>query len=114
MELKQKRNRIRWKIKRLNERRLPRVCIHKTEAHMYGQVIDYNGNVLAHAATNSKEFKNSGLKSYNKEGATFLGKLLGEKVKTQKIKELVFDRSGYVYHGRVQCFADGMREFVKI
>jgi len=114
MELRQKRDRIRRKIRRLNERKLPRVCIHKTESHMYGQVIDYQGSVLACVATNSKEFKDSGMKGYNKEGATFLGKLLGQKVKNQKIAELVFDRSGYIYHGRVQCFADGIREFVKI
>lgn len=114
MELRQKRDRIRRRVKRLNEKRLPRVCVHRTEAHMYGQVIDYSGNVLACVATNGAEFKKSGLKGYNKEGASFLGRLLGEKIKNQNIKELVFDRSGYVYHGRIQCFADGMREFVKI
>jgi large subunit ribosomal protein L18 len=115
MELKQRRSRIRRRIKMLNEKKLPRLCIYRSGMNIYGQLIDSNnGRVLVEASTLSEEFTKSKLKGYNVEGAAFIGKLLGEKAKKAGITEVVFDRSGYIYHGRIKALADNMREFVKI
>lgn len=115
MELKQRKDRIRRKMKVLNERKLPRLCVYRSGFNIYGQLIDsINGNVLAQASTLSEEFKKTKVKSYNIDGATFIGKMIGEKIKNLGISEIIFDRSGYKYHGRVKAFADAVREFVKM
>lgn len=115
MELKQKRERIRRKIKTLNEKKLPRLCVFRSERNIYAQIVDsLSGKILAQSSTLSEDFKKSKLKSYNKEGACFVGKSLGAKAKKAGITELVFDRSGYKFHGRIKSLADAAREFVKI
>jgi large subunit ribosomal protein L18 len=115
MELKQRKERIRRKIKALNERKLPCLYVYRSGFNIYGQLIDVlTGKVMVQSSTLSKEFKDSKLKSYNIEGATFVGKLLGEQMQKQGIERIIFDRSGYKYHGRIKALADGVREFVKI
>ena len=115
MELAQKRSRIRRKLKLHNERKLPRLCIYRSGVNMYGQLIDsITGHVIIQESTLGQEFKKSGFKGYNIEGAAFIGKLLGKKTKEKGIAEVIFDRSGYKYHGRIKAFADGIREFVKL
>ena len=68
---------------------------------------DVNGVTLVSASSNAKDFDVSGS---NKEGARKLGNIIAEKAKDKGITKVVFDRSGYVYHGRIQELAEGARE----
>ena len=98
--------RIRNKISGTAE--CPRLCVFRSEKHIYAQVIDdVNGNTLAAAASNEKAFDGTGS---NIEGAKAVGKLVAERAKAKGIENVVFDRGGYIYHGRVQALADGARE----
>ena len=99
-------SRLRYKIKGTSER--PRLCVFRSEKHIYAQVIDdVAGTTLVAAASNEKGFEGSGS---NKEGARQVGKLVAERALAKGIETVVFDRGGYVYHGRVQELADGARE----
>lgn len=85
-----------------------RLLIHRTNNHFYAQILDESGeNVVVSASSLSKEskMKNGG----NRDAAAAIGKLIAEKAKAKKISEVVFDRSGFLYHGRVQVFADAAR-----
>ncbi len=84
----------------------PRLSIYRSNTAIYAQIIDdTKGETLVSASTN--ELK---LNSSNTEAAIKLGKLIGEKAVKAKIKEVVFDRSGYKYHGRIKALADAARE----
>ncbi len=97
------RMRIRKKVSGTVER--PRLAVFKSTKNMYAQLIDdISGKTLASAST----LKVSG--NGNKEVAKAVGKEIADKAATLKIEKVVFDRSGYVYHGRVQAIADGARE----
>ncbi len=97
------RARIRKKISGTAEK--PRLAIFKSTKNMYAQLIDdVSGKTLASVST----LKKSG--NGNKEAAKEIGKSIGEKAVSMKIDSVVFDRGGYVYHGRVQAVADGARE----
>ena len=99
-------NRIRGKISGTPER--PRLCVFRSEKHIYAQVIDdVAGKTLAAAASNEKDFEGVGA---NKEAAEKVGKLIAERAIAAGIENVVFDRGGYVYHGRVQSLAEGARE----
>ena len=98
--------RMRFKIHGTPER--PRLCVFRSEKHIYAQIIDdVAGNTLVAAASNEKGFEGSGS---NKEGARKVGQLVAERALAKGIDTVVFDRGGYVYHGRVQELADGARE----
>lgn len=109
LALKQKRRwRIRKKIKGTADR--PRLCVHFSNQHIYAQCIDdVDGKTLVYVSTNSKDLKGEGI-SPNLEGAEKLGKIVAEKSKDAKIKRVVFDRSGKLYHGCVKAFAEAARE----
>ena len=97
--------RVRNKISGTPER--PRLNVFRSAKHSYAQVIDdINGVTLAAASTTEKSFENYG---GNKEAATKVGELLAKRAAEKGITECVFDRGGYVYHGRVQALADGAR-----
>jgi len=84
----------------------PRLCVFRSNKEIYGQLIDdLSGVTLAQAS--SRSTKVSGPKI---DQAKQIGKALGEQAKTQNIDAVVFDRNGYLYHGRVKAFADGARE----
>ena len=103
--------RIRQKVQGTAER--PRLCIHKSLRHLYAQLVDdAAGRTLLAATTNRKELReSSGRKSFrNKEWAKRLGKEIGEKAVQAGIRQVVFDRGGYLYHGCVKVFADAARE----
>ena len=86
----------------------PRLNVFRSEKHIYAQVIDdVNGVTLAAASSVEKDFEGSGS---NKEGARKVGKLVAERAKAKGIEDVVFDRGGYIYHGRVQELAEGARE----
>lgn len=98
--------RVRGKISGTPE--TPRLDVFRSNAHIYAQIIDdVNGATLVAAASNEKDFEGCGS---NCEGAEKVGKLIAERAKEKGIEDVVFDRGGYVYHGRVKALADGARE----
>ena len=98
--------RLRFKIKGTPER--PRLCVFRSEKHIYAQVIDdVAGKTLAAAASNEKDFEGVGS---NQEAAKKVGKMVAERAIKAGVETVVFDRGGYVYHGRVQALAEGARE----
>lgn len=107
--LKQKRRwRIRKKVQGTATR--PRLCIHFSNQHAYAQCIDdVDGKTLLYVSTLGKDLREEAIKP-NVEGATKLGKIVGEKAKDLKIESVVFDRSGKIYHGSVKAFAEAARE----
>lgn len=98
--------RVRGKISGTAER--PRLAVYRSNAHISAQVIDDAAGVtLASASTYEKSFEGLGS---NKEAARAVGKLVAERAKAKGITAVVFDRGGYIYHGRVQALAEGARE----
>ena len=86
----------------------PRLCVFRSEKHIYAQVIDdVAGKTLAAASTVEKDFTEYG---GNKDAAKKVGLMIAERAKACGIENVVFDRGGYVYHGRVQALAEGARE----
>jgi large subunit ribosomal protein L18 len=99
--------RIRRKITGSNQR--PRLAVFRSLKHIYAQVIDDgSGNTIASASTNekAKRSKSGG----NLAGAKQVGQLVAERALAKGIKQVVFDRGGYNYHGRVKALADAARE----
>ncbi len=102
-------NRMRTKIKGTPER--PRLNVFRSSNHIYAQVIDDNaGKTLAAASSLDKEIKNKFENTGNKEVAKEVGKLVGKRAIENNIKTVIFDRGGYIYHGRVKELAEGARE----
>ena len=102
----QRHKRVRAKISGTAAR--PRLCVYRSNANISAQIIDdVAGVTLASATTTEKDFANYG---GNKEAAREIGKLVAKRALEKGIEEVVFDRGGYVYHGRVQELADGARE----
>lgn len=94
----------RMKIRRLGETRL---TVNRTSQHMYAQIIDVNGVVLASASTNEKDFDGA---TSNKSAAASVGERIASRAKDKGVSRVAFDRSGFKYHGRVQALADAARE----
>jgi large subunit ribosomal protein L18 len=98
--------RIRRKVAGSTER--PRLAVFRSVKHIYAQVIDDAvGHTLAAASSNEKNGVKSG---GNVAGAKAVGKLLAERAKEKGVKSVVFDRGGYLYHGRVKALAEAARE----
>ncbi len=98
--------RVRKKVSGTTER--PRLAVYRSEKNIYAQIIDdINGTTLVSASSLDKEF--NGLGS-NKEAAKVVGEMIAKRAIEKGIKEVVFDRGGYVYHGRIQNLAEGARE----
>ncbi|WP_217957663.1 50S ribosomal protein L18 [Acutalibacter muris] len=98
--------RVRGKISGTAER--PRLNVFRSSANIYAQVIDdVTGVTLCAASTVEKGFEGSG---GNKEAARRVGKLIAERAQEKGISNVVFDRGGYIFHGRVQELAEGARE----
>ena len=98
--------RVRAKISGTPER--PRLNVFRSENHIYAQIIDdVAGRTLCAASSVEKGFEGSGS---NKEGARKVGMMIAERAREKGIESVVFDRGGYVYHGRVQELAEGARE----
>ena len=98
--------RIRNKISGTKE--CPRLNVFRSAKHIYAQIIDdATGVTLVSASTMEKGFEGSGS---NKEAARKVGKMLAEKAVKNGVSEVVFDRGGYIYHGRVKELAEGARE----
>ena len=98
--------RIRNKVSGTSE--LPRLCVFRSNANLYAQVIDDVNNVtLASASTLDKEVKT---KKSNKEAAKEVGALVAKRALEKNIKSVVYDRGGYIYHGIVKELAEAARE----
>lgn len=98
--------RVRNKISGTSAR--PRLSVFRSAKHIYAQIIDdETGKTLVSASTMDKEFDGFG---GNKDAARKVGAAIASKATAKGISEVVFDRSGYIYHGRVQELAEGARE----
>ena len=87
----------------------PRLSVHRSGRHIYAQVIDdAAGKTLASASTLDKEFK--GKSAASKDGAAEIGKAIAERAKKAGVSAVVFDRGGFLFHGRVKALADAARE----
>jgi len=89
-----------------------RLVVYKSNKHIYGQLLDDNKNITVISSSskdtnfNSKEFLSKNKLEISKE----VGLLLGDKIKSKKIKKVVFDRNGYRFHGRVKALVDAVKE----
>lgn len=98
--------RVRKKVQGTTER--PRLSVYRSEKNIYAQIIDdVNGVTLVSASSLEKDFDGVGS---NKDAAKKVGELIAKKAQDKGIKSVVFDRGGYIYHGRVQTLADAARE----
>ena len=89
----------------------PRLAVFRSNNHMYAQIIDDTvGNTLVSASTLQKDVKANLEKTNNVDAAAYLGKVIAEKALEKGIKDVVFDRGGLIYHGKVQALADAARE----
>ena len=98
--------RVRGKISGTPER--PRLSVFRSENHIYAQIIDdVAGNTLCSASSVEKSFEGNGS---NCEAAKKIGNIIAERALAKGIEEVVFDRGGYIFHGRVAALAEGARE----
>ncbi|MGB6084678.1 50S ribosomal protein L18 [Moheibacter sp.] len=102
----------RQKIKRRVRRNIfgtaerPRLSVYRSNKEIYAQLVDDNSGVTI-ASASSREAKANGTKT---EQSASVGKLIAEKAKSKGVETVVFDRNGFVYHGRIKALADGARE----
>lgn len=86
---------------------IPRLSVFKSDRHFEAQLVnDDEGTTMASISSRTMKMKYAG----NIDSATLVGTAMGKKIVALKIKKLVFDRSGYIYHGRVAAFADAIRK----
>ena len=103
-----RRNRTRQKLRKVSKLR-PRLSVFRSGRHIYAQVIDDTvGRTVAQASSKDKAF--TGAKGCNIEAATQVGKLVAERAKGAGVSDVVFDRGGYIFHGRVKALAEAARE----
>jgi len=100
--------RIRKVVKGTPER--PRLSVFRSSKHMYAQIIDDTQAVTIIAASTKDKVLSTLKNGGNVEAAKEVGKLVAQKAKEQGITKVVFDRGGYLYHGRIQALADAARE----
>ena len=106
MERTRRHIRVRRKISGTAER--PRLCVYRSNSNIYVQIIDdVAGNTICQASTLDKEVK---IKHANKEAAKEVGALIAKRAAAKKITTVVYDRSGYIYHGVVKELAEAARE----
>lgn len=105
-----RKRRTRAKLRQNAEGR-PRLSVYRSNNHIYAQVIDDRaGRTLASASTLDKALAGGDSKGGNKDAAAQVGKLLAERAIGAGVKDVVFDRGGYRFHGRIKALADGARE----
>ena len=89
----------------------PRLAVFRSNNHMYAQIIDDTvGNTLVSASTLEKEIKAELEKTNNVDAAAYLGTVIAKRAIEKGIKEVVFDRGGFIYQGKIQALADAARE----
>ncbi len=106
---KRKHLRVRKSVSGTTER--PRLCVFRSNSHIYAQIIDdTEGTTLVAASSLDKDVKASVSNGSNIDAAKEVGKLIAQRAQDKKITEVVFDRGGYIYHGRVAALAEAARE----
>lgn len=89
----------------------PRLCVYRSNMHIYAQVIDdTQGNTLVAASTMEKAISSELKNTYNIDAAKAVGDAVAKRALDKGITEVVFDRGGYIYHGKVKALADSARE----
>ena len=92
----------------IRNQEVPRLSVYRSSKHFYAQILDSLGSrVIVSASTLEKDLK---ISSNNLDGASEVGKVVAERAMKNGIKKVVFDRSGYKYHGRVKALADSARK----
>jgi len=109
-EARQRRQRrVRRKVRGTPVR--PRLTVFRSAKHIYAQIIDDTSNrVLTTVSSLSKDFRVSGKNGGNVAGATLVGEMVAEKARQRGVEKVVFDRNGFLYHGRIKAVAMGARE----
>jgi large subunit ribosomal protein L18 len=113
MDRAKERRRIHKRIRRkvMGSSSRPRLCVFRSLKYIYAQVIDDSqGKTLAAASTGEKELRGDLKYTGNVEASKLLGKKIAERAKAKGIETVVFDRGGYVYHGRIKAVAEAARE----
>ncbi len=106
---KNRHERVRQKIYGTPDR--PRLNVYRSNNHIYAQIIDdIAGQTIVSASTLDKELKEKLSSTHNKEASKLVGELVGKRALEKGINEVVFDRGGYIYHGRIKELAEGARE----
>jgi large subunit ribosomal protein L18 len=101
--------RIRKKVTGTADR--PRLCVHFSGKHVYAQVVDDDsGETLIAAASTQKDVLGKNKSASNRATAEMIGKAIAERARAKKIDNVVFDRGGFIYHGKVKALADAARE----
>lgn len=102
-------HRIRSRLAGTTER--PRLCVYRSNKHIYVQIIDdTTAQTLVAASTLDKDLKGKVEKTWNRDGAKAVGALVAERAKAKGINIVVFDRGGNIYHGRIAAVAEAARE----
>jgi large subunit ribosomal protein L18 len=97
--------------KRIAEQTALRLTVHRSNLHIYAQVIDASGSkVLASASSLDKEVRGQLANGGNVKAAALVGKRIAEKARAKGVEAVAFDRAGYKYHGRVKALAEAARE----
>ncbi|PCI35149.1 MAG: 50S ribosomal protein L18 [Thiotrichales bacterium] len=97
-----------------SEKRKYKLCVHKSPRHMYAQVIEISSNkVVATSSTVDKVVRDKCKYTGNKDAAAMIGGIVAEKAKKAGVEEVIFDRAGFLYHGRVKALADAARKSLK-
>ena len=106
-----KRKRLKYHVMRKNKSSYPRLVIYRSNTNIYAQLVDDIKNItLLSSSSLDKELKNSIDKAQNKtEKSIIVGKTIAEKIHKAKITNIIFDRNGYKYHGRVKAITDAIR-----
>lgn len=105
-----RRDRVRRSLKAVSNGR-PRLSVFRSSKHIYAQVInDENGATVAAASTLEKDMRSNLKTGADTEAAAAVGKLVAERAKKAGVEQVVFDRGGYLFHGRVKALADAARE----
>jgi len=105
-----RRFRVRRQLK-ANSSGRPRLSVHRSSKNIYAQVIDdARGVTLASASTLEKDLREKLKTGADRDAAAAVGKLVAERAKSAGVSEVVFDRGGYLYHGRIKALADAARE----
>lgn len=101
--------RVRKKVRGTIEK--PRLCVFRSSKHIYAQIVeDTTGKTLVAASTVSKDVAEGQNHAGNVEAAKAVGTAIAQKALEQNIKQVVFDRNGFLYHGRIKALADAARE----
>ncbi|MGO9361154.1 MAG: 50S ribosomal protein L18 [Xanthobacteraceae bacterium] len=104
-----RKNRVRAQVRRAGGR--PRLSVFRSSKHIYAQIIDdLKGETLASASSLEKDVRGGSKTGADIDAASAVGKLVAERAVKNGVKEVVFDRGQYLYHGRVKALADAARE----